>query len=297
MFHNLTIRNKMLVAFALVLCCTLAVCLFARDRLARVIGAASATWERSLPEIEALSELEYQSTRFRQFEAMHLLARNGADRANEAAKLGRTLAAINAAFVASQNLVSSDDDRRQAEAVAQLWHKYLAMHVALLALSDKGDRDGAITLMSDGTRVLFNQFHDTLQAEKSLIVNESRQSASTGLALGRSANMGILAALALAAAMCALATWIMVRSVSRPVAGMTAMMRGLAARDLGFAIPFVGRRDEIGAMAQRHPIPLVQDRKQCLGALCALCGESSLSRADDSSQQAKPIFVSFVSSW
>jgi hypothetical protein len=43
-----------------------------------------------------------------------------------------------------------------------------------------------------------------------------------------------------------------------------------------------------------HSILVAQDGKRCRGALG---DEPSLSRADDKSQQAKPIFVSFVPSW
>ncbi|WP_188913383.1 cache domain-containing protein, partial [Aureimonas endophytica] len=39
------------------------------------------------------------------------------------------------------------------------------------------------------------------------------------------------------------------RSISRPVAGLTQVMRRLSSGDLGVEVPALGRRDEIGAMA------------------------------------------------
>ena len=48
-FQNLTIRSKLLAVFAGILCCTVGLGLFAKDRLTRVMTLASGTWEHSLP--------------------------------------------------------------------------------------------------------------------------------------------------------------------------------------------------------------------------------------------------------
>jgi methyl-accepting chemotaxis protein len=60
----------------------------------------------------------------------------------------------------------------------------------------------------------------------------------------------ILAALALLAlGIAALAGWLVVGRVARPIARLTACMGALAKGDLGVAIPGAGRRDEVGDMA------------------------------------------------
>ena len=40
------------------------------------------------------------------------------------------------------------------------------------------------------------------------------------------------------------------RGITGPLAGMTSAMKRLASGDLGIAIPAIGRRDEIGHMAE-----------------------------------------------
>lgn len=64
------------------------------------------------------------------------------------------------------------------------------------------------------------------------------------------AGFGMIAALVLAAAAGAFALWTTIFGVARPVAAITDCMRRLSKGERGLSIPYSGRADEIGSMAE-----------------------------------------------
>ncbi|NEX95341.1 CHASE3 domain-containing protein, partial [Caulobacter sp. 17J65-9] len=82
--------------------------------------------------------------------------------------------------------------------------------------------------------------HEGLLAQRSAAQAKAFASAYLGFFIGG----GVALAIALAMA------WALTRSIARPVVGMTGAMGRLAAGDNQVDVPAVGRRDEIGAMAQ-----------------------------------------------
>ena len=72
-----------------------------------------------------------------------------------------------------------------------------------------------------------------------------RQSQSSSALAQRAAIAGFTAVAALATALC----WLLARGIARPVAAIRQAMELLAGGDASVVVPFVGRRDEVGAMA------------------------------------------------
>ncbi len=78
----------------------------------------------------------------------------------------------------------------------------------------------------------------------------AREAADLGAATYVGTRPGSFGALAIAVLLCVGAGWLIVHGVSRPIAAMTRVMRRLAGRDMAVEIAGLGRKDEIGAMAE-----------------------------------------------
>ncbi len=248
MLHAVTaisIRLKVILAFAVVLGCTIGLGVFALQRLDGVNRAAAAIRDTSLPATRVLGELAYHTMRFRQLEATYALAPDAAAKAQEAASMRAVGAQAAKALEAFEPLVAPGDGRRLADQMKQLWPAYLAQDGIFLA----ADAAAAVGLYRGEMRTGFNTFQDALQAEIALNVGQAKQAGDHGTALGSSAHAWILVVLGLTALLCGIIGWSMIHGISMPIGAMTRAMRRLAEHDLTVEIYGTGRGDEIGSMA------------------------------------------------
>ncbi|MGI4951709.1 MAG: HAMP domain-containing methyl-accepting chemotaxis protein [Janthinobacterium lividum] len=217
---RITIRTKVIIGFALVVCCTAALGGFAIERLAAVNAAAA-----DIREITDPADRQAQ-----------LRLRDGAD-----AQVAKALATY-------ATLVKPGAERQLADETAGIWKQYRELSTKYFAMSETGDA-GAVTFYLGEMRSLFRKLRTKLAEEMTQNVSGGNAAADLGTMLGTQAREWILAALALTTLLCAAIGLTMVRDVARPITAMTAAMRRLAAQDLDVAIPGIGRGDEIGAMA------------------------------------------------
>ena len=246
---SISIRGKIVAAFAAVLCCTIALGLFADQRLGAVNTAAATIRDTALPITRVLGELAYHTMRLRQLEATYALAPDAAARSQEANSIRNVGAQAKQALEAFQALVPSGEQSRSADQMGQQWTAYLALESKLLPLAGN-DIAAAIAFYRGEMRTLFNQFQDVLQAEIALNVRNGKTAADYGAELGSAAHGWILAALGLTTALCAAIGWSMIRGTSTPIRAMTQAMNHLAEGDTTTQIYGASRGDEIGAMAK-----------------------------------------------
>jgi methyl-accepting chemotaxis protein len=242
----ISIRLKVILAFAVMLCCTIGLGVFVLQRLDGVNRAAAEIRDNALPATRILGELAYHSMRFRQLEATYALAPDAEAKAKEAASMHTVGEQAAKALQAFQPLVTSGEGRRLADQMTQLWPAYMAQDGTFLA----GDSATSVGLYRGEMRTGFNKFQDALQAEIALNVNLAKQAGDRGTALSDSAHTWILIVLGLSALLCAIIGLSMVRGISMPIGAMTRTMRRLAEHDLSGEIFGTGRGDEIGSMAK-----------------------------------------------
>src|SRR6516164_4201104 len=89
MLANVSIRTKIIAAFVVVLGCTVALGLFATQRLGAVNDASAEIRQDYLPSTRVLGEIAYHTMRFRQLEATAGLAPDATARSAEEASLRR----------------------------------------------------------------------------------------------------------------------------------------------------------------------------------------------------------------
>jgi methyl-accepting chemotaxis protein len=247
---KITIRTKVLVAFACVLFTTLALGAFAIQRLGAVNDEAVEVRDNWLPSTAALAKVVQTSEQSLATAAATVLVDSGASFAKEEAGLKTVFEAAEAARRTYEPTITPGEERRLADEIARDWDAYRASIPKLLALG-KDDKDKEATaLYLDEVRPAFQKFRAALQADVDFNVARGVAAANLGNAAYQWAWTMIIIALAIAAFLCIAAGFLIIASVSRPILRMTAAMDKLAGGDKSVEIPSRDNKDEIGSMAQ-----------------------------------------------
>ncbi len=250
MLSNVSIKAKIVAAFAAVLCCTMGLGLFAMRSLDSVNVIAEQVRQDYLPSTRVLGEFAYHTMRFRQLEATAVLAPDAQARAAEMVSLRNVGDQARKALEAYEPLVDGNQERQLDEAIKQSWASYLAMDVKFVALLQSDDTRGSVAEYRGEMRTLFNKFQDALQADIALNNKSANQAIDAGAALGSSAHLWIILVLGLMVVLGVAIGWSLIRGISVPLRIMTAAMLRLADGDLAIDIAATDRKDEVGQMAQ-----------------------------------------------
>jgi methyl-accepting chemotaxis protein len=271
----LSIRNKLIFVFLILLTGTASLGIFSILRLNEVISSAAFIADNQLPSTRILGEFAYHTMRFRQLEATMVLAPDPAARALEQAKLASVRDLANKASQNYEPLIGSVEERRLMEDVRAKWQAYLALDPNFAAKVDSAETAAAAALYRGEMRTIFNSFQDVL---KNLVAFNGHQAATSteqSAALGRSTLISVSLGVAAMAAFSVAMGFLLIRGISMPVTSMTQAMRRLAQHDLSIEITGAGRGDEIGAMADA--VAVFRDSMVTADRLAA---EQAAARAD-----------------
>jgi methyl-accepting chemotaxis protein len=249
LFARLSIRNKLVAAFLVILLGSAALGFFSVERLKVVIAAGAGIAGNQLPSTRILGEFAYHTMRFRQLEATMVLAPDAPARAHERATLAKVRDQAGQASQDYEPLIGSDQERQLLEDVRGKWQAYLAIDPKFAALVDGADTVGAAALYRGDMRTVFNHFQDGLKALIAFNGNEAAALVEQSAALGRSTLIWVSVGMVAMAAFCLAMGVALIRGISVPVTSMTHAMRRLATHDVSVVITGAGRGDEIGAMA------------------------------------------------
>ena len=245
---DMRISTKTMAAFGIVLATTTGLGLMAIQGLTKVNQSAEMLRSNSLPVTRVLGEIAYNAIRARQLEASVALASDPALSASEQDMLRQTQAQVRAGFATYQPFVDSDDEHRLADQMKQDWAAYLELDTKFLVRAQINPAAASAFYTGD-MRTSFNKFQDDLQADIAMNMKQANEEADNGAALGKSVSLWISVLLGVSALLCITIGFLMIRGVSVPLAAMTLAMQRLAGGDTEVVIPFVGRGDEVGAMA------------------------------------------------
>ena len=247
--NDWSIKAKVTGAFALVLMVAVGLGLFAVERLGAVNDQAADIRDNWLPSTRLLGEFAHQMASHRASVATLLLAASDAAMDKQQAALDKTERARDAAWHSYQPLISPGEERRLADEITRLSAAYGPAIEKILALAHNHEKEKAIELYAGPSRDQYQKIRALVLEDIELNAREGTKAADHGAQVYAEARFLILAALALAAALCAAAGYFIVSGVSKPILRMTDSMGKLAAHDLSVAIDGVGRKDEIGRMA------------------------------------------------
>ncbi|MEH3118353.1 MAG: methyl-accepting chemotaxis protein [Methylorubrum populi] len=198
-----------------------------------------------MPSVREIGELKYRITRLRLMDARYVTA---LEAVAELDKLSADrLKAIEAVSQRYEPLIASPEERALWAAFGRHWSDYLAQRKALAAQA--GDQKRTNELFS-ASRKPFEAALEALDRDTALNVQggDRAQSEAVGTYDRAIWLTGLLCGLALA---CGLTGIVFVLGgVTRPIDRLIVRMRALATGDLEAAVPYLGRGNEIGAIAQ-----------------------------------------------
>jgi len=248
-FSNMSIRNKVVSAFGVVLITALALGGFAVDRLATVNGSAAEVRDNWLPATGWLGVLSKSVERYRQLQASHIMATAPAEKEREEVSINETLQLFDKTWRLYEPTVTTPSELAFVAAIKKGWSTYLDDSKNLIELSRKNQGEAAAKLFIGQLRTEFGQIRKTLEDDLAFNVDEGKKEADKGAEVYRSARFWIFVTLAIATVLCAAMGFMIIVGVSRPITAMTDTMRRLAGGDMAAEIAGVDRKDEIGKMA------------------------------------------------
>jgi len=244
-----SIGGKLLLAFGAVLVVAVALGLFSIVRLGAVNDAAMDIRDQWLPSTGLAGQLESAVEQYRIFESIYLMTSDPAARKEFEGTMRDQQALIQKLRNDYEPLVISAEERRLINSFDTQWVQYMGVHNTLLSLARKNDDKSADDLFYAQERDYFNATMKALSDGVAYNIAAGKSAADSGDAIYVSAKRLIIGAILIAAALCVIAGLLIARSVSRPIAAMTDAMRRLAKRDMAVEIAGLGRKDEIGTMA------------------------------------------------
>jgi methyl-accepting chemotaxis protein len=224
--------------------------LFAIQRLGIVNAAAVDVATNWLPSSNALGSVAMRYEQLRSRESQLLLARdNQADSAIQMANIKDSVAGLEAALKEYMPLVDPGEETRLAGAITSEWAKYHAISDALVAAVGRGDFDRAQVILSKDSKPTMAAIRGAIEADRKFQQVNGERVGREATTMGASAQAMIAGALVIAALLCVVIGFAMVRLISTPIRSMSVAMGKLAEHDLSTEIPGLGRGDEIGGMA------------------------------------------------
>ena len=246
---NLTIRLRIAASFALLVAVIAALGGFAIDAAGRINQATVEIENLWLPSVRELANLRYLGVRHRAIAGRHVMLDADADKLKVDGRLAKIREEIEATRRRCQPLINSPEQRELFAAADRKLGEYLAATEKYVALSHAHQKEQATAAYADEVSPI------SIEAEvaigKVIALNDRGAAAAEAAATALFASTqrlvvgGIVAALLFAC----VAGWYLIRTVAKPVIAMTAAMGRLADHDVAAAIPAVGRKDEIGRMA------------------------------------------------
>ena len=250
-FRARSIGGKVTFAFLAVLIVTIGLGAFSIERLGAVNGAATEVRNDWLPSTALMGELASAVEQYRITEAIYLLSSSDPDtRKRIEAEMRDQQAHIQKLRNDYEPMVTPGEERALIDEFDKEWVQYMGVHMSLIALKRKDDAAAAAELFTGQERDFFNATLKNLTDDMQHNLRGGRRAADDGAAIYQMARYLIIGAISIAAILCLIAALMIVASVSRPIAAMTESMRRLAKHDLAAEIAGVGRKDEIGTMAE-----------------------------------------------
>ena len=151
---QISIGGRIILAFALVLCCTAGLGLFSIQRLAAVNDAATAIRDNWLPATRALGQIDSALKQYRIFELRHVVSRSEAAKAARDADLQKAASAYDAAWSEYEATLAPGRDQGHVAAISAARASYLRLSAEVLEHSHWGD-DAALNFRFHRVRTAF----------------------------------------------------------------------------------------------------------------------------------------------
>ncbi|PTW63481.1 methyl-accepting chemotaxis sensory transducer [Breoghania corrubedonensis] len=202
-----------------------------------------------VPSIDVVNKINTNTSDLRLAEAAHIMSTNKAemDRAeSDFAAVKRTFDENRAKY---EKLISSDEEKAHYEGFSRIFREYMVQHDKLMSLSRQNKNEEAATLFKGDLRKLYDEFSKQLEETVALNNNGAAADYASAVRSYTSARAITLGSIIFGLLIGAGAMGFTIFGVTRPIEGITNAMRAISSGALETGIPYVGKHNEIGAMA------------------------------------------------
>ena len=247
--NRVSIKSKLVGAFALVLSCTIALGLFSVARVTH-LNRTAATIGTDVVASTALGRVAIDGEQMLSLGLARQATASSAAKARLAAKLEATARDLDAnwSHYAAAGL-GRGDEQRLAAVEQQAWKRYAGALKQAADMDAAGNNDEAETYLENEVPRAVAAFRDAVGASVALKRDQGTDAVSAAARVGASARIMIIAILIAMAAASTAISWFMIGAICKPVSRMTGVMQRLAGHDMQVDVPGAGRGDEIGRMA------------------------------------------------
>ena len=279
MFSTFSIRTKIIAVVAFMTVSMALLGLFAASQMRSMDLSTQELQTQWLPSVRWLGEMRTQGARHRAVVRDHLLSKDPAFHRENDKQVAARMADFMRAAKLYQELIATEDERRIAQQLQQVWKGYVSATDEVLAHARNGDNEKAFS--TNLTKAVpLGRETDAIMA-KLVDLNFQGAQAEAGRAKQRYelALWLTLGCLALVIGLAALMSIYLVRDVSRGIASIIKPMRALGDGDLTTVVPNVSQKTEIGQMA--NTLQVFKDAliaKKDADAAAALDAEAKIQR-------------------
>jgi methyl-accepting chemotaxis protein len=242
---NLSMRNKLIAAFGIILALTAGMGVFSIARVNALVNNS----DNLLGNVQGMQPLSQMA---RDPNALAALAARGVS-ARSPVQLQQISAAEQAVqrdYSAQWNIyeltMDPGDETADAKGFNGAWTQILATAAAIAGAGEADNAAQAQLTVLDGERAIFDK---AMNADIQLQVDEANDLGTDTAAVSSASIHGTFIMLAVLAGATVAIGWILLKTVAAPVTTMTKVMHRIAVQEFDVEIPGSGRADEIGAMA------------------------------------------------
>ncbi|KAA0680265.1 methyl-accepting chemotaxis protein [Roseomonas genomospecies 6] len=251
MLNSMTIRAKVVATTVSLLLMSVALGLFAIERLNAVNQVAEEIRSNWLPSLTSITDMDGAANEYRILEASHILALYPADIAQVEKEMASVLDRLAESRRKYESLLTAGWEAQTAKRWEAAWDRYMKIsRDVLLPPSRANENEKAADIYRLESRKAFDECSALLDELTAFNVSNAGKAADEGNDAYLGARTWILGAIALVAVLCLFVGITMTKTIARPVIALTTIMDRLAKRDLGVAVEGGNRQDEIGAMAR-----------------------------------------------
>jgi len=246
---KLSIRSTLLGLFALMAVLIAGQGWFAVSRLANLNHETVEITDNWLPSVNAIRELAYDTARYRNSIALHVLSTDDA----AMAKLEKDIEARRHAVEEVQGryakLISSPEERAVFERFVAAWREHETMTAKVLETSRANRNEEARDLYGERQREVYGKAVDILDQLIKINLDGAAAAKSVSESVYTQSRALIIGVIAVAVMLAAGAGMLVLLRVIRPLVALIQPLESVAAGNFTVAVPGVGRKDEVGQIA------------------------------------------------
>lgn len=145
-FYNLNISKKLLLTFSTIIFIVSAICVFSIVELSQVNKASSDISVNWLPSIKAIGDVKLSLSRLKSAGLHHVVTKDEKEMNNLSQYNEEKMKIVNEANKTYQSLISEPEERKIYSKLQPIEEKFFKQHEEIIALSQKGEKEAALTL-------------------------------------------------------------------------------------------------------------------------------------------------------